>query len=71
MGEWFRNQEKPGQNIIGKSPETTEFAVTKDGGDIDAITASTISSRAFLDALSRAFEAYHKNMNNTAGTSGE
>ncbi|WP_372948859.1 RnfABCDGE type electron transport complex subunit G [Mariniphaga sp.] len=59
MNEWFRNAEKPTQNIIGKNPETHQFEVTKDGGDIDAITASTITSRAFLDALTRAFEAYN------------
>ena len=28
--------------------------VTKDGGEIDAITASTITSRAFLEAINRA-----------------
>jgi Na+-translocating ferredoxin:NAD+ oxidoreductase subunit G len=54
MVQWFRNPDKPGQDIIGKNPATTRFKVKKDGGDIDAITASTITSRAFLDALSRA-----------------
>lgn len=51
---WFKNKEKPGQYVIGKNPSTTPFKVRKDGGDIDAITASTITSRAFLDALNRA-----------------
>ena len=60
MGVWFNNAEKPNQNVIGKSPKTTKFEVSKDGGDIDAITASTISSRAFLDALVRAYNAYEK-----------
>lgn len=32
--------------------------VKKDGGDVDAITAATISSRAFCDAIQRAFNAY-------------
>jgi len=59
MNEWFRNTEKPAQNVIGKNPQSHQFEVTKDGGDIDAITASTITSRAFLDALTRAFEAYN------------
>ncbi|MCI7356184.1 MAG: FMN-binding protein, partial [Parabacteroides sp.] len=27
-------------------------------GDVDAITAATISSRAFLDAVNRAYSAY-------------
>lgn len=30
----------------------------KDGGDIDAITASTITSRAFLLAVTQAYNAY-------------
>ena len=60
MGVWFNNTEKPNQNIIGKNPETTKFEVSKDGGDIDAITASTITSRAFLDALTRAYNTYNK-----------
>jgi electron transport complex protein RnfG len=61
MGVWFNNTEKPKQNIIGKSPKTSKFQVSKDGGDIDAITASTITSRAFLEALVRAYTAYEKN----------
>ena len=60
MDVWFSNPEKPNQNIIGKNPETTSFKVTKDGGDIDAITASTITSRAFLEALTLAYESYKK-----------
>jgi electron transport complex protein RnfG len=31
--------------------------VKKDGGDIDAITAATISSRAFTDAVNRAYNS--------------
>lgn len=42
----------------GKNPETFELSVKKDGGDVDAITASTISSRAFCDAVTRAYEAF-------------
>jgi len=42
----------------GKNPETFRLLVKKDGGDVDAITASTISSRAFCDALARAYEEY-------------
>lgn len=61
MGVWFKNQDKPKQNVIGKSPKTANFKVVKDGGDIDAITASTISSRAFLDAMTRAYNSYEKN----------
>lgn len=48
----------------GKNPNDFQIAVTKDGGDIDAITASTISSRAFCDAVVRAYETYIKSGNN-------
>ena len=41
-------------NITGKTPGTQGLKVSKDGGDVDAITAATISSRAFLDAVNRA-----------------
>ena len=44
----------------GKNPEDFELYVQKDGGDVDAITASTISSRAYCDAVRRAFEAFKK-----------
>lgn len=42
----------------GKNPSDFKLKVTKDGGDVDAITASTISSRAFCDAVDRAYKAY-------------
>ena len=61
MDVWFSNPEKPDQNVIGRNPGTTDFTVAKDGGDIDAITASTITSRAFLEALRKAWEAYDEN----------
>lgn len=60
MGVWFNNTEKPGQCVIGKNPSTSKFHVSKDGGDIDAITASTITSRAFLEAVARAHAGFAK-----------
>ena len=42
----------------GKNPGTMKLKVKKDGGDIDAITAATISSKAFCDAVDRAFKAF-------------
>ncbi|HKM94306.1 MAG TPA: RnfABCDGE type electron transport complex subunit G [Prolixibacteraceae bacterium] len=54
MNEWFSNTEKASQNIIGRNISDKELRVSKDGGDVDAITAATISSRAFLDAINRA-----------------
>lgn len=56
MVEWFKT-EKNNQSIIGKNPAEMKFYVSKDGGDVDAITAATISSRAFLKAVEKAHEA--------------
>jgi len=42
----------------GKNPATFKLSVKKDRGDVDAITASTISSRAFCDAVQRAYDGY-------------
>ncbi|MCR5180066.1 MAG: RnfABCDGE type electron transport complex subunit G [Bacteroidaceae bacterium] len=53
---WFQQGEKG--DIIGKKPGEKELVVSKDGGDVDAITASTITSRAFLRAVNTAFQAY-------------
>ncbi|HDP74555.1 MAG TPA: RnfABCDGE type electron transport complex subunit G [Bacteroidales bacterium] len=44
----------------GKSPENFKLLVKKDGGDVDAITASTITSRAYCDALARAYNELKK-----------
>lgn len=44
----------------GKNPETFKLVVRKDGGDVDAITATTISSRAYCDAVQRAYNALMK-----------
>ena len=44
----------------GKNPKTFRLKVTKDGGDVDAITAATISSRAFCDAVQRAYDTFQK-----------
>ena len=46
--------------FVGKNPATFKLYVKKDGGDVDAITAATISSRAFCDALRRAYQAFEK-----------
>lgn len=46
------------QQFKGKSAVMDALKVKKDGGDIDAITAATISSRAFCDAVNRATEAF-------------
>ena len=43
-----------------KNPGTINIAVKKDGGTIDAITAATISARAFSDAVDRAYKSLKK-----------
>jgi len=43
----------------GKNPATFQLTVKKDGGQVDAITAATISSRAYCDALQRAYDGLH------------
>ena len=53
MEHWFKNADKPGQNIIGRKAGALQ--VSKDGGDVDAITAATITSRAFLKAINQAY----------------
>lgn len=42
----------------GMDPAATKFMVRKDGGDIDAITASTITSRAFTSGVAEAYKVY-------------
>ena len=55
---WFQKDGKG--NIIGKNPSTDNLTVSKDGGSVNAITASTITSRAFLLAVNNAYDAYKK-----------
>lgn len=62
MQEWFR-MDKNRQSVLGRELANGELKVSKDGGDVDAITAATISSRAFLNAVNRAYSAF-------AGTDG-
>lgn len=57
MQEWFRT-DKNKQSILGRSLANGALSVSKDGGDVDAITASTITSRAFLNSINRAYSAY-------------
>jgi electron transport complex protein RnfG len=55
-GEWFKEK----GDIRGKLPSDESFKVRKDGGEIDAITASTITSRAFIESIKAAHKAYLK-----------
>ena len=57
-GEKAVTHEMSKKSIIGMSPGEGELKVSKDGGQVDASTASTITSRAFLNAINKAYEAY-------------
>ncbi len=48
------------EQFIGIRPKKKTFKVKQDGGEIDAVTAATISSRAVIDAIQKAYDAYHK-----------
>lgn len=47
-------------SVQGKNPAEMNLAVKKDGGDVDALTAATISSRAYVEAIGRAYNAYNE-----------
>lgn len=59
--EWYRTpsavsgiiKDMRGVDLASETP----LKVTKDGGKVDAITAATISSRAFLEAINRGYQA--------------
>lgn len=55
--DWFKT-DRGNQNIIGKHPEVNNLKVTKEGGEVDAITAATISSVAFLESVQLAYNAF-------------
>lgn len=68
MGEWFKDLTKPNQSVIGRDLSKGNLQVTNDGGDVDAITASTITSRAFLEAVNKAYAAYKESVADTGAT---
>ena len=45
-------------SLVGKNAGTVNLTVKKDGGDVDALTAATISSRAYAEAVAVAYEAF-------------
>ena len=52
--DWFKVK----SDIRGVSSDKMPLRVSKDGGEYDAITAATISSRAFLNSINKAYETY-------------
>ncbi len=65
--DWFKAGQKG--DITGMNPGEASLTVSKDGGKVDAITASTITSRAFLNAVNLAYAAY-AGQNEADGVSG-
>jgi electron transport complex protein RnfG len=66
--QWFQKGEKG--DIIGRKLADGELVVSKDGGDVDAITASTITSRAFLRAVNAAYAALQQTQESTSESDG-
>ncbi|MGN0066263.1 MAG: RnfABCDGE type electron transport complex subunit G [Bacteroides sp.] len=54
--DWFKKGNAG--DITGMNPGQGELTVSKDGGQVNAITASTITSRAFLAAVNKAYAAF-------------
>ena len=45
-------------SVKGKEASSLNLTVKKDGGDVDALTAATISSRAYTEAVARAYSVF-------------
>lgn len=54
------SEPKFSDQFSGINPGKHVFKVKQDGGDIDAVTAATISSRAVIDAIQRGYDAFNK-----------
>lgn len=56
------NMTKPGnsleRSVVGKGASSLKFSVSKEGGSFDALTGSTISSRAYANAVETAYAGY-------------
>lgn len=61
------NMTKEGNSLersaVGKDPAQLNYAVSKEGGSFDALTGSTISSRAYANAVETAYAGYLKATN--------
>ena len=44
------------KQFLGKNPATFNLKVKKDGGQVDALTGATISTRAFSETVQSSFE---------------
>jgi len=50
------------QQYKTKTPTSFNLKVMKDGGEVDALTGATISSRAFSEAVQMAYDVFVENM---------
>lgn len=75
------NMTKPDNSLIRsiakRNPAELKFAVSKEGGSFDALTGSTISSRAYANAVETAYAGYlwatgrlNPDMNGAEGVTG-
>lgn len=62
--DWFQKGAKG--DIIGKDPKN-ELKVKQDGGEVEAITASTITSRSFLRAVQQAYNTLKEEYDGNTG----
>lgn len=65
---WFKKGERG--DITGMNPGDAPLKITAEGGTVDAITASTITTRAFLRAINNAYLVYKNRETATDGTTG-
>ena len=59
LGAKCNTDEKFMNQFKGFDPSSKSLTVKKDGGDVDAITASTITSRAYSQAVDNAVKAFN------------
>ncbi|NIO04970.1 MAG: RnfABCDGE type electron transport complex subunit G [Proteobacteria bacterium] len=55
------------QQFVGRDLKNTQWAVRKDGGDIDQITGATISPRAVVKAIKMGLDIYQENRQKISG----
>ena len=71
LGAKCQNDAKFLDQFKSGNPSEKTLLVKKDGGDVDAITASTITSRAYTLAISNALAAYNEIVKNVGGQNNE
>jgi electron transport complex protein RnfG len=59
LGSKMKDEKFSGQ-YVGVDLASADIRVTKDGGTVDAISGATISSRAFSEAVTLAYETYQQ-----------